>query len=292
MGSVVRQHRFETESLIAAVQARGAELCLLRDADRLDYLWPAGPAWPRHAPILFPIVGRLRNDTLHHQGKTYRLTQHGFARDMPFSWIERTPDGCRLALTDSSETRKTYPFAFRLEIAYTAREATIETTYTITNTGNEILPVSLGTHTAFRWPLLPGTAKEDFSLTFEADEPGPLRGVQGGLLTPPTRPSPIKGRYLALSEPLFANDALILPAPASRSLRYAAAHGPGLTIAWHGFPQLGLWSRAGGDFLCIEPWHGMASPEKFDGEFAEKPWLMLIPPGESRTASLSITVGT
>jgi galactose mutarotase-like enzyme len=286
------RHEFGAGGVTAAVLAQGAELCRLQDSKGIDYLWPAGPAWPRHAPVLFPIVGRLRDDTLRHQGKTYRLTQHGFARDLRFTWLDRSPDGCRLALTDSAETWKAYPFAFRLEIAYVAREATIEATYTITNTGDETLPVSLGTHTAFRWPLLPGTAKEDYALNFDADEPAPLHGVQGGLLKAATRPSPILGRHLALKETLFADDALILPAPASRSLRYAATHGPGLTVAWHGFPQLGLWSRAGGDFLCIEPWHGMASPADFDGEFSEKPWLMLIPKGESRKASLSISVST
>jgi galactose mutarotase-like enzyme len=286
------RHEFGATGLTAAVVAQGAELCLLRDADALDYIWPAGPAWPRHAPVLFPIVGRLREDTLRHGGTSYRLTQHGFARDMRFAWTRRKPDGCTLALTDTPETREKYPFPFRLEIDYTARGATLETTYSVTNTGQEILPVSLGTHPAFRWPLLPGTEKQDYALVFEAEEPAPLRILAGGLLTTGQRATPIVGRQLNLAESLFTNDALILPAPVSRSVRYAAAHGPGLTLAWQGFPQLGLWSRAGGDFLCIEPWCGMASPQDFDGEFAEKPWLRLIPPGQSRTATLNISVGT
>jgi galactose mutarotase-like enzyme len=285
------RHAFGTPALQAAVLAQGAELCLLRDANALDYLWPAGPAWPRHAPVLFPIVGRLRDDTLRHAGKTYRLTQHGFARDLRFAWSNRSPDGCSLVLTDTPETHDQYPFPFRLEIAYAARGATLETTYTVTNTGLDMLPVSLGTHPAFRWPLLPGTAKHKYALIFEADEPGPLRMLAGGLLTTEALASPVVARRLDLTESLFANDALILPAPVSRSVRYASAHGPGLTLAWQGFPQLGLWSRAGGDFICIEPWCGMASPQNFDGEFAEKPWLMLLPPGQSRTASLSMTVG-
>lgn len=292
MASDDSRHEFGAPGLQAAVLAQGAELCLLRDAAGLDYLWPAGPAWPRHAPVLFPIVGRLRDDTLRHGGKTYRLTQHGFARDLRFAWLDRTSDGCRLALTDTTETREKYPFPFRLEIAYAARGTTLETTYKVTNTGHDILPASLGTHPAFRWPLVAGTSKQDYALVFEAEEPAPLSTLAGGLLTAGARASPIVGRRLDLHEALFANDALILPAPASQSVRYAAARGPGLTLAWHGFPQLGLWSRAGGDFLCIEPWCGMASPQDFDGEFAQKPWLMLIPPGQSRKAALSVSVIT
>ncbi len=285
------RHDFGGEGLTASVLAQGAELCLLRDAAGQDYLWSAGPVWPRHAPVLFPIVGRLRQDTLRHRGRTYRLTQHGFARDMRFDWADRTASGCRLVLTDTAETRARYPFGFRFEIAYAARAATLETTYTITNTGDEVLPVSFGTHPAFRWPLVPGTPKEAYALTFEAEEPAPVRGVSGGLLTPEERPTPIRGRHLALHEALFAGDALILPSPASRAVRYAADTGPGLTVSWEGFPQLGLWSRAGGDFLCIEPWCGMASPAAFDGAFATKPWLAMVRQGGSMQAKLCISIG-
>lgn len=284
------QHSFTTASLSVTVLAQGAELCVLRDAAGTDYLWPAGPAWPRHAPNLFPIVGRLKDDTLRHRGQSYRLTQHGFARDRRFEWVDRSPTGCRLALMDDAQTRAVYPFGFRFEIAYAAAGATLNITFTVTNTGYERLPASMGAHPAFRWPLRPGLPKDAYQLTFDADEPGPLRGVIGGLLTPADRPSPIKGCHLPLTERLFADDALILSNPASRSVRFTADTGPALTVAWQGFTQLGLWSRAGGEFLCIEPWCGMASPADFDGEFTEKPWLMLIPPSASHSASLSVTV--
>jgi galactose mutarotase-like enzyme len=285
------RHEFKGSGLAASVLARGAELCGLRDGSGREYLWPANPVWPRHAPVLFPIVGRLRDDTLVHNGQSYRLTQHGFARDRRFTWVERSASGCRLALTDDAQTRAMYPFAFRFEIAYAIRQATLEITYTVTNTGEEVLPASMGAHPAFRWPLVPGEPKEAYALTFEAEETAPLRGVSGGLLTEADRPSPITGRHLALNEALFAADALILDHPTSRRVRFAAATGPALTVSWEGFEQLGLWSRAGGDFLCIEPWRGMASPADFEGEFTQKPWLMLIPPGESRSAVHRMTVG-
>nr|WP_294504971.1 aldose 1-epimerase family protein [uncultured Rhodopila sp.] len=285
------RHTMATPDLAACVLAQGAELAALRDETGRDYLWPAGPAWPRHAPVLFPIVGRLRDDTLFHKGQTYRLTQHGFARDRRFAWVERSSTGCRLALTDDAQTRAMYPFAFRFEIAYAIAGATLEITYTVTNTGQEVLPASMGAHPAFRWPLVPGEPKQAYALTFDSEETEPLRGVVGGLLTEANRPSPISGRHLALHEALFDADALILEHPASRSVRFAAATGPSLTVSWDGFEQLGLWSRAGGDFLCIEPWRGMASPADFDGEFTRKPWLMLIPPAESRSAVHRMTIG-
>jgi galactose mutarotase-like enzyme len=284
------RHTFGTPQLSACVAADGAELCALTDDTGTDYLWPAAPAWPRHAPVLFPIVGRLRDDTLVHQGRDYKLTQHGFARDRRFTWTERSQTGCRLALADDEQTRAIYPFPFRFELGYAVASATLEITFTVTNTGDEVLPASMGAHPAFRWPLLPGTPKESYALMFDAEETEPMRGVVGGLLTEADRPSPIADRRLALTEGLFAADALILPHPASRSVRFAAANGPSLAVAWQGFTQLGLWSRGGGDFLCIEPWCGMASPADFAGDFTQKPWLMLIPPGESRVAALQITV--
>ena len=108
------------------------------------------------------------------------------------------------------------------------------------------------------------------------------------MLQAQSEPTPIAGRTLALEPALFAADAVILPDPASRSVRYTAPGAPAIEVAWEGFRQLGIWSRDGGDFLCIEPWHGTASPADFDGEFRDKPGLMLIPPGERRTLSMRI----
>ena len=275
-------------TLSATVKADGAELCSLCDAAGAEMLWQAAPIWPRHAPVLFPIVGRLKDDTLRHDGRSYRLTQHGFARDRRFAWLNRSATGCRLVLHEDAETRVGYPFAFRLEIAFALDDDALEQRFTVANPGREVLPASLGAHPGFAWPLTEGVEKAAHVLEFAAPEMAPVRRLTNGLLRAVPEPTPIADRILALEPALFAADAIILAEPASQSVRYTAVGAPAVELSWEGFRQLGIWSREGGNFLCIEPWYGTASPADFDGEFSDKPGVMLIPPGERRTLALRI----
>lgn len=285
------RHTIASGGISATVLAHGAELCSLKTADGLELMWQAGAEWRRHAPLLFPIVGRLKNDRLRHQGKLYSMTQHGFARDSQFEWVERGLCSCRLVLADDAETRARFPFAFRLSVTYSLRDGGLDVAFEIANPGAEVLPASLGGHPAFNWPLLQGQAKENYRLTFAHDEPAPIRRLRDGLLRASFEPTPIEGRVLALSEALFEDDAVILNAPASNAVRYAAEGGPSLEVSWNGFRELGIWSKPGGaPFLCIEPWHGFASPVDFDGEFTDKPGLMQIKPGETRKLTYRIAV--
>lgn len=283
-GSEALHRLLEADGMSALVSQDGAELHSLVDAGGRELLWQAGPAWPRRAPVLFPIVGKLAGDRLLHRGASYRMTQHGFARDRRFTWVEQGPASCRLALRDDASTREAYPFAFLLEVSYALADGTLRAVLSVTNTGTaDVLPASVGAHPAFRWPLSDGTPKEAHRLEFAAPETAPVRRLEVGLLSPVKEPTPVAGRELALSEALFERDALILDEPASRSVRYCAEDGSALEVSWSGFAQLGLWSKPGGaDFLCIEPWHGTASPVGFDGEFMDKPGLMLLQPGERR----------
>jgi galactose mutarotase-like enzyme len=290
VAGVMDRHVMSNGTLSATVKADGAELCSLRDSAGGEIMWQAASIWPRHAPVLFPIIGRLKDDMLRHDGKTYRLPQHGFARDKRFAWLNRSATACRLVLHDDADTRAVYPFAFRLEIAFVLDEDAVEQRFTVTNPGRGILPASLGAHPGFGWPLAEGVDKAAYLLEFAEPETAPVRRLADGLLKTQPEATPIAGRTLALQPTLFEADAVILPSPASRSVRYTAPGSPAVEIAWEGFNQLGLWSRPGGDFLCIEPWHGMASPVDFDGELTDKPGLMLIPPGEHRTLSLRIRV--
>lgn len=280
------------DGISATIVGQGAELVSLRDADGTEFLWQAGPAWRRHSPVLFPIVGRLKGDQLRHRGQNYPMTQHGFARDRRFGWAEQGPSSCTLVLTDDAETRAHYPFAFRLAIGYSLAPRQLGVTFEITNTGDELLPASIGAHPAFNWPLLPELPKEACRLTFADNEPAPIRRLKDGLLLQTPQPTPIEGKALALSERLFDDDAVILDRPASTRVRYAADRGPAIEMSWRGFTELGIWSKPGGaPFLCIEPWHGIASPVDFDGEFADKPGVMLIEQGAKRTLSYEIVLG-
>jgi galactose mutarotase-like enzyme len=285
-------HRIAAGGLVAAIKAEGAELCSLGDRSGREYLWQAHPAWPWHAPVLFPIVGALKGEHFRHRGRSYAMSRHGFARASRFAWTERTQTSCRLALVDSEASRAIYPFAFRFEVAYAVAGGVLAIDLTVTNTGAETLPASLGLHPAWNWPLLPGIAKSAHVLDFELAEPAPIRRLdRHGLVLVEPVPSPIDGRELQLDEALFVADAIIMQAPLSRSLRYFAPGTPRIELAWDGFPQLGIWSPPGGaDFLCIEPWHGTASPEDFDGEIIDKPGMMLIPPGGSRSATHSVRI--
>ena len=286
------RHTIHGGAITATIKADGAELCSLRNAEGVELLWQAGPEWPRHSPLLFPIVGRLKGDQLRHRGKTYPMTQHGFARDQRFDWLERGTNSCKLVLTDNEATRARYPFAFRLEVTYAVYNADLMVTFDIINTGDEDLPASIGAHPAFNWPLLPALAKEAYALNFSEEELAPIRRLSGGLMRVQPEPSPVNGKTLPLLERLFDDDAIILDRLASRSVRYAADRGPSIEMAWEGLPQLGVWSKPGGAaFVCIEPWHGFASPSDFDGEFSDKPGVMQISQGEKRSLGYRIRIG-
>ncbi len=285
-------HTLRNGRLATTIKAHGAELCSLKDGTT-EFVWQAGPEWLRHAPLLFPIVGRLARDELRHRGKTYRMTQHGFARDSRFVWTERGEQSCTLVLEDSGATRALYPFAFRLTAIYTLDNAGLDLTLVIANTGKEALPASIGGHPAFNWPLQGGLAKESYSLTFASVESSPVRRLDGGLLRAATEPSPVKGAVLPLSESLFTDDAVIFDRIESNAVRYAAPSGPWLKMSWRGFRELGVWSKpSGAPFLCIEPWRGYASPAGFDGEFSDKPGLMHIAAGAEEQLSFRIEVGS
>ena len=275
------------------IASRGAELQALR-LGGLDLLWDAGPLWPRHAPLLFPIVGALEGDALRHRGEAYPMPRHGFARDRVFTWVHRSGTACTLELKEDAETLSAYPFPFRLRVSYALEPSGLRMELLLLNPGPGPLPASLGLHPALRWPLVPGVPKTAHRLAFEAEEPGPLRRLDTrGLLDPESYPTPILGRDLALRDGLFTEDALLFLQPRSRSLRFESGGGPALALSWEGFPHLGIWTRPdpGPSFLCIEPWEGHASPAGWDGDIAHKPGGFLLAPGATRRWSLAISAG-
>jgi len=294
MDSGRSQHRMTSETLDVRVAAAGAQLVSLRHRAYGELLWGAEPIWPQHAPNLFPIVGQLASDTLRYRGKRYPMGRHGFARKRDFRFVQRNDVECVMALEDDSDTLEQFPFPFRFEIRYAVSAEALGVTYSVSNTGRETLPASVGAHPAFRWPLVEGTPKDRHTLEFSKPEPGPVRRLRRGLLEAREYASPVEGRTLHLSEALFDADALIWLDPAGTSVRYTASDAklsaPAIEVSWQGFRDLGVWSKPGAAFLCIEPWYGYASPLDFTGDFDTKPGLLHIAPGQSRMLTMRIAV--
>lgn len=275
----------------ATIALRGAELVGLRDEAGRDLLWDGDPAvWKGQAPLLFPIVGRLKDDTLRVDGQSYPVKQHGIARIATFTLVAHGADHCRLRLDADAATRAAFPFPFTFEITYAIRGRTLTMDVAVTNGGAAVMPVSMGFHPAFRWPLPYGGARTAHAITFEADEPAPIHQVAGGLLSPETLPSPLDGRTLALADALFANDALIWLGLSSRRVWYGVPGRRGLAVTFPLMPDLGIWTKPGAGYVCIEPWSGYASPAGFDGDLADKPGVIPVAAGATQAFGMAVTL--
>jgi len=279
-----------SSGLCAEISPLGAELQRLADMEGHDLLWNGEPAiWAGRSPVLFPIVGTLRNNSYRLDGRQFSLPRHGFARRRAFHIIRQSDDSVTLRLEDDAESRAVYPFAFMLDISFALSGKGLEMAAVIANPGAEPMPASIGFHPAFRWPLPFGARRGEHRITFAQPECAAVRRLdEDGLLSPQPRPSPIDGRELALCDALFDDDALIIDQPASSSLVYGAPGRPSLRIGFEGLPFLGLWNKRGGSFICIEPWQGIADPAGFDGDLREKPGIVLISPGEQRRFAMTV----
>ena len=276
--------------LSVAINPLGAELSSMRLRDGGELLWRGGEAWARRAPILFPIVGRMPGNELVHKGVAYPIGQHGFARDLPFDAVRESDSSVEFSLVDTEETRRHFPFAFRLSVRFAIDGQTLSIRHTVSNPGAEPFSASVGGHPAFVWPLADGVAREAHTLEFPEDEPAPIRRIAGGLLLPDGLDTPVRGGLLPLDDSLFVDDAIIFDALRSQSVRYSAPGTPMITMRFDDFPLLGVWSKAQGEFLCIEPWFGMTAPQGFAGEYTEKPGQFTLQPGESSEFTYSVTV--
>lgn len=284
--------KISNDRLSAAINPFGAELSSLRDAQGRELMTDADPAfWSGRAPILFPVVGRPSGDTIRVDGVAYPMKQHGFARHLMFKVVKTGEEHIIFALGDSAETRRAYPFAFRLEIAFRLSGATLHTEARVINPGDAPLPASFGFHPAFAWPLPYGEPRDAHRIVFSADEPDALRAVAAdGTIAAAGKPSPLDGRVLHLDDALFARDALVWDHVHSDRVNYGAETGPQLDIAFPDTPMLGIWSRPGARFICVEPWHGIADPEGYAGKFRDKPGVFEVPPGGEKRIGMSVTL--
>jgi galactose mutarotase-like enzyme len=276
-------------ALSAQINPFGAELWRLQDAQGRDLLWDGDPAWwTGRAPLLFPIVGRVPDDRYTHEGRTFELPRHGFARRRAFKVVRREATLARLRLAADAETRAVYPFDFVLEAEFEVQGTELRTTVSIANQGATSMPATFGFHPAFRWPLPDAGERGGHAITFE-QAPGTLRRLDAtGFLGAERFAAPVQGRRLPLSDDHFVDDALIFEASPSRSLRYEGEGGPALAISWTGLPHLGIWTKLGAPYVCIEPWHGMSAQAQAPAALADRPDLLQLAPGASEVFSMTV----
>ena len=287
-------YTLENEQCRVTIKARGAELSsfVRKDLDDLEYIWGADPiVWGRHAPVLFPIVGRLPQDTYTHQGQTYHLPQHGFARDQEFMLVRQTPAELVLELRANDATRAQFPFEFSLLISYRLAGPMLTVGWEISNVGPNELLFSIGAHPAFRCPLVAGETFEDYEFEFDHPVTFVRHLLEGGLLNGQTEPVLEDQATLPLRYELFAQDALVLKHfDFTHVTLRSRRSGRAVRLRFDGFPYLGLWTKGpGAPFVCIEPWHGIASSRHDSGELADKEGILMLQSGQEFIASYSIT---
>jgi len=282
-----------SQGLSADIDAMGAQLFALRDEQGRDLLWNGDPAfWTGRAPILFPIVGALVNDQYRLNGRIYDLPKHGFARRKRFEVAQADASSVTMRLKWDDETLAVYPFRFALDLRFALEASTLTIIASVTNLDDQAdMPASFGFHPALRWPLPYGRPRFEHRLRFEREEPAPIRRIDtNGLVKPDAVATPVAGRDLVLRDDLFVNDAVIFDQLNSRALRYGAPDGPQLEVAFPDTSLLGVWTKPGAGYICIEPWHGWADPEGFAGDIWSKPGIFRVPPGQTRRVSMSITL--
>ena len=278
--------------LHAEVNPLGAQLSVLRDAGGRDLLWNGDPAfWTGRAPILFPIVGELAGGKYLLDAKSYPLARHGFARGQPFNVVAATASSATFRLSADESTLAVYPFQFELDVRFALNGSTLAVTASVRNVGDTNMPASCGYHPGLRWPLPYGRERSAHFIEFATEEPAPIRRLNGaGLVAPEAHPTPVSNRRLVLDDALFKNDALIFDQVRSRSVPYGAADGPRIRVGFPDAPYLGIWTRPGAPFICIEPWHGLADPAGFTGDFTAKPGVFTVAPGGVQSIETTISL--
>lgn len=276
--------QLENHQLQVAIDPQGAELKrVFHKQHSLDYLWDANPAyWAKTSPVLFPIVGALKNNTYYYNGRPYTLPRHGFAREKEFAITEQTSHSVTFSLQSDAGTLAVYPFQFSFSIRYALNDSTLAVTYLIRNRQSEPLLFSIGGHPAFKVPLVTGTSYDDYKLMFEkAETAGTWPISKDGLIEKASKPLLQHTNVLHLKKELFSKDALVFKDLQSRSMQLVSDKTPhGLQVDFPGFPYLGLWASPGADFLCIEPWCGIADSVDANQQLTDKEGILQLASGE------------
>lgn len=273
--------------LSAKINHKGAELISLKTNNK-EYIWEGNPDfWGKHAPVLFPIVGTLKNNSYQINKNSYQLSRHGFARDMTFELIHKTESSATFSIQSSAETLKVYPFEFELQIQYSFEEKKLHTSYKIFNKSQSKMPFSIGAHPAF---ALNGNF-ENFAIQFEKEEPLVYALLENDLISNQSKTlEKQENGVVKLNYSLFENDALIFKTLQSKSLCILKEQIPILKVHFQGFPHLGIWTKKDAPFLCIEPWYGYSDTNQSNGNLFEKEGIQTIEADETFQSKFTIEI--
>ncbi len=264
----------QNELLKIIINPKGAELdSIYHKQHALEYLWSGDPAvWGKKSPVLFPIVGTLKEDTYYYEDQPYKLSRHGFAREQDFVVIQQEENSVSLSLKSNDDTLTKFPFAFELIITYTIQENSLSVSYKVVNKGDTSMFFSIGGHPAFKVPLAENSRYEDYYLQFDKNEHAGRWPVSPeGLIESLPEPLLEDTDRLPLTRELFQNDALVFKHLTSHQVSLKSDETThGFTFDFASFPYLGIWAAKNGDFVCIEPWYGIADSVTSSQQLPEK----------------------
>jgi len=273
--------------LNASIKHAGAELFSLKDNQNKEYIWEGNPDfWGKHSPVLFPIVGTLKNNTYTIDKKEYQLSRHGFARDMEFKLVEKTQNSAVFSLESNEETLKKYPFEFELQLIYTLEKTSLNIEYIVINKGETKMPFSIGAHPAIALP----ENFESYSFKFEKEEPLKYNLLENDLISNKTETLKTTGNIVPLNYSLFENDALVFKTLESNSLTILENNKPYVQVDFEDFPSLGIWTKDQAPFVCIEPWFGYSDTADNSGYLFEKEGILVLEADQSFHSQFSIKI--
>ncbi len=288
----------ENQILKVTIAEQGAELISVYDKENAaERMWDANPnVWNRHAPILFPFVGKVTNGIYRYKNQEYQMKiQHGFARDLPFICESSTQQSVTYSLTSNPATKEIYPFDFKLFVTHSLdpeNERILKIQWQIKNTGTESMYYSIGGHPGFRTPFQAGEAREDYYLEF----PGKktlhyllLNPATGFVIPNSTYHLELENGFCPIEKTMFDRDALIFENTQVETVRIAKPNkSPYITLTCKGFPYVGIWSKPAGEFICLEPWFGRTDNDGFSGTLEEKPGIQLLEKAETKQIEYQI----
>jgi galactose mutarotase-like enzyme len=284
--------QIQNNLLSVKVNSFGAELCsVLSKETAIEYIWQADKTiWARHAPNLFPIVGKLKEGEFLYESHSYKLSQHGFARDSEFICIEKTNDYLLFQLAESEQTLQQYPFRFKFQIGYKLIGNKLETSYTVFNPDTKDLYFSVGAHPAFNCPLQKNESFSDYQLIFPHKDSLTINTLNDGLITSQTKQIVLNDNNLNISKQLFDNDALVFMNSQIEEVQLVSEKSKhGVTLISKNWPYFGIWTKKNTEyFVCLEPWYGIADSETANRDITKKTGIIKLAPEQHFTCSFDL----